>query len=68
MESFNGHFKTENAFILWNQRDMTGVTKIVESRMYYYNEMRRHASLDNMAPEKFLKEIGVSRLFENVPL
>lgn len=59
MESFNGHFKTENGSQLWDQRDLIGVVKVVESAMHYYNDIRRHASLDNMAPAIFLKEIGV---------
>jgi len=58
MESFNGHFKTENGSRLWDQRDLAGVVRIVESAMAYYNDIRRHASLDNMAPTTFLKEIG----------
>ena len=59
MESFNGHFKTENGSRLWDQRNLAGVVKVVESAMHYYNDIRRHASLDNTAPAIFLKEIGV---------
>jgi len=59
MESFNGHFKAENRSRLWDQREMLGVVKVVESAMCYYNDIRRHASLDNMAPAVFLKEIGI---------
>ena len=59
MESFNGHFKAENGSRLWDQRDLAGVVRVVESAMSYYNDIRRHASLDNMAPAVFLKEIGV---------
>jgi transposase InsO family protein len=58
MESFNGHFKAENGSRLWDQRNLAGVVKVVESAMHYYNDIRRHASLDNMAPTEFLKEIG----------
>jgi len=59
MESFNGHFKAENGSRLWDQRNLAGVVKVVESAMHYYNDIRRHASLDNTAPAVFLKEIGV---------
>lgn len=59
MESFNGHFKAENHSILWEQRDMKGVIKVVESRMWYYNDIRRHASLDNLAPSRYLIKLGV---------
>ena len=58
MESFNGHFKAENGSRLWDQRNLAGVVRVVESAMSYYNDIRRHASLDNMAPATFLKEIG----------
>jgi putative transposase len=60
MESFNGHFKTENRSILWEQKDLKGVIKVVESRLWYYNDIRRHASLDNIAPARFLKNIGIN--------
>ena len=59
MEFFNGHFKAENGSRLWDQRNLVGVVKVVESAMHYYNDIRRHASLDNTAPAVFLKEIGV---------
>ena len=58
MESFNGHFKAENGSRLWDQRNLAGVGRVVESAMSYYNDIRRHASLDNMASTLFLKEIG----------
>jgi len=59
MESFIGHFKQENAGILWEQTDLLGVVRVVESRMLYYNDIRRHASLGNIAPADFLKQHGV---------
>ena len=59
MESFNGHFKAEWGSRLWDQKDLAGVIRVVESAMPYYNDIRRHASLDNMAPTIFLKEIGI---------
>lgn len=59
MESFNSHFKAEYRSRLWDQRNLAGVVRVVESAMPYYNDIRRHASLDNMAPAIFLKEIGI---------
>jgi putative transposase len=59
MESFNGHFKEENAAILWEQRDLISVIRVVESRMLYYNDIRRHASLGNISPLVFLKKHGL---------
>ena len=59
MESFNGHFKTENVSILWEQKTMAGLIRVVESRMYYYNHIRRHASLGNLSPANFLRNNGI---------
>jgi transposase InsO family protein len=58
MESFNGHFKEENSSILWEQRDLRGVIRVVQSRIVYYNDIRRHASLGNVSPANFLRENG----------
>ena len=58
IESFNGHFKEENASIIWEQKDLIGVNRVVRSRMVYYNKIRRHASLGNISPVAFLKKHG----------
>jgi putative transposase len=58
MESFNSHFKAENASILWEQRDLAGVIRVVERRMLYYNDIRRHASVGNVSPAQFLRKHG----------
>lgn len=58
MESFNSHFKTENSSRLWDQRDLPGVIRVVQSGMVYYNDIRRHASLDNVSPAEFLRKHG----------
>ena len=58
MESFNSHFKAENGSILWEQRDLLGVIRVVERRMLYYNDIRRHASLGNVSPAQFLRKHG----------
>ena len=60
MESFNGHFKAENASILWEQKGLMGVIKVVERGMWYYNDIRRHASLDNLAPSRYLRNNGIN--------
>ena len=58
IESFNGHFKEENASIIWEQKDLIGVKRVVRSRIGYYNKSRRHASLGNISPVAFLKKHG----------
>jgi len=59
MESFNSHFKVENDSVLWDQKDLAGVIRVVEIRMRYYNDIRRHASLDNVSPADYLEKLGV---------
>lgn len=59
MESFNGHFKGENESIFWEQKDIKGVIKVVETRMRYYNDIRRHESLGQISPESFLIKHGI---------
>jgi len=33
-----------------NLQDMVGVVQVVERRIYYYNDIRRHESLGNISP------------------
>lgn len=58
MESFNGKFKSENRLMFWEQEDLESLKKIVDERVKYYNRVRRHSSLNNKAPLKYLKEKG----------
>jgi putative transposase len=58
IESFNGHFKPENASVFWETRSLVEMRTVVQRRIDYYNAIRRHAALGNMAPEAYLKEHG----------
>jgi transposase InsO family protein len=58
MESFNGHFNAENSSRLWDQRDLAGVIRVVQSGLLYYSDIRRHASLGNASPADFLRQHG----------
>ena len=58
MESFNSHFKVENASIFWEQPDLNSLIRVVQRRLLYYNDIRRHASLGNVSPAQFLKQHG----------
>jgi len=58
MESFNSHFKAENSSRLWDQPDLAGVIRVVQSGLLYYNDIRRHASLGNVSPAEFLRQHG----------
>ncbi len=56
MESFNGRFKTENRSLFREAESLEELTKIVNERMKYYNEERRHSALGNQAPLDWLKK------------
>lgn len=54
MESFNGHFKTENRSLLLDAETFTELASVVRERMDYYNRERRHSTLGNQAPKVFV--------------
>ncbi|MHA1360607.1 MAG: integrase core domain-containing protein [Candidatus Helarchaeota archaeon] len=58
MESFIGRFKVENRLLFWEQEDLRSLEKIVNSRVRYYNQSRRHSALGNKSPLKYLREKG----------
>ena len=58
MESFNGRFKVENGLIFWELDDITELKKAVDKRIRYYNFFRRHSTLGNKSPIKYLKGKG----------
>jgi len=58
MESFNGRFKVENGLIFWELDDITELKKAVDKRIRYYNFVRRHSTLGNKSPIKYLKGKG----------
>ncbi|MFO8183745.1 MAG: IS3 family transposase [Candidatus Aegiribacteria sp.] len=55
MESFNGRFKTENRSLISEAKTFEELFEIVNDRMRYYNEERRHSTLGNQAPLVWLK-------------
>jgi len=58
MESFNGRFKSENRLLFWEQDDLASLKKVVRQRIRNYNHVRRHSTLGNKAPIRYLKEKG----------
>ena len=54
IESFWGRFKTENADLLLTCDTLSEVETVVEDRLVYYNEARRHSSLDYKRPMEVL--------------
>lgn len=56
MESFISRFKTENRSLLLDAPTIEMLAKVVNVRMHYYNDVRRHSALGNQPPRKFLEQ------------
>jgi len=54
MESFNARFKGENADLFLNARNIWELRRVVNERMEYYNETRRHSALGYMSPLNYI--------------
>jgi len=55
-ESFISHFKMENKSLFLETRSFKELKGIVENRINYYNEERRHQSLGYLTPREHLKK------------
>lgn len=55
MEAFISRFKNENRSLLLDAPTIEVLKQVVNVRMHYYNEVRRHSVLENEPPWKFLK-------------
>jgi putative transposase len=56
IESFNGRFKTENRSLFLDAQNLNELHKIVEERIEYYNQERRHSSIDYLSPAMYLQK------------
>ncbi len=56
MESFFGRFKTENDDLFQEALTLSDLQTIVAERIVYYNQVRRHSSLDYVSPLDFLQQ------------
>jgi len=56
MESFNGHFKCPNKSLFCEAESLDELKVIVEDRINYWNNRRRHASLQNRIPIEYIEE------------
>jgi len=54
IESFWGRFKTENRDLLWEAETLKEVSAIIDDKMPYYNEVRRHSARAYKSPEEVL--------------
>ncbi len=57
MESFIGRFKVENRSLLLDAGSLDELKAVVEARIWYYNQERRHSSLGNRAPLAFIEDL-----------
>jgi putative transposase len=55
MESFISRFKNENRSLLLDAPTVEVLAKVVNERMDYYNDVRRHSALSNQPPRKSLE-------------
>ena len=55
MEAFISRFKNENRSLLLDAPTIEALERVVNVRMCYYNEVRRHSALDNQPPRKGLE-------------
>lgn len=55
MESFNGRFKEETHSLLLEAQTMDELIEVVNERIRYYNEARRHSSTDYLPPLVFIE-------------
>ncbi|MBS3792725.1 DDE-type integrase/transposase/recombinase [Candidatus Bipolaricaulota bacterium] len=56
MESFNGHFKCPNKSLFCEAESLEELRVIVEDQVNYWNNRRRHASLQNRIPIEYIEE------------
>jgi transposase InsO family protein len=55
MESFNGHFKADGHSLFLGAQTLFELTAVVGQRMRYYNVERRHSSISQVPPLRFIQ-------------
>ena len=55
MESFNGHFKADGHSLFLGAQTLPELTSVVGQRMRYYNVERRHSSINQVPPLRFIQ-------------
>ena len=55
MESFSGRLKDGWADVFTATQSESEVVKLIKEALSYYNERRRHSSIDYLAPGGFIK-------------
>jgi putative transposase len=57
MEAFNSRFKTENRSLLLDAQTLEELQALVSERIDYYNNERRHSSIEYQAPAVFIASL-----------
>lgn len=57
MESFWGRFKTENRQSFSQAQTEKELDDLVSQQIIYYNQKRRHSSLQNISPDNYIKNL-----------
>jgi len=57
IESFNGRFKEENHSLLSEAQTMDELIEVVNERIQYYNEARRHSSIGYLPPLTYIERV-----------
>ena len=55
MESFNSRFKGKNADLFADARSIWELRRMINERMEYYNEKRKHSALGYVSPLSYIK-------------
>jgi putative transposase len=61
MESFFGRFKTENSSLFLDAETVEELIQVVGRRIRYYNWERRHSTLGNQAPMRYVKSLNMTK-------
>ncbi|MBS3788595.1 integrase core domain-containing protein [Candidatus Bipolaricaulota bacterium] len=56
MESFTGHFKCPHKSLFCEAESLEELRVIVEDRINYWNNRRKHASLQNRIPIEYIEQ------------
>ena len=59
IESFWAHFKGENKSLSIEAETLEELCEVIDRQMAYYNERRRHSSLDYRSPMEYLQSQGI---------
>jgi putative transposase len=59
MESFFSRFKSENHSLFYGCAELEELVGMVSKRIKYYNVERRHSSLGNISPLKYLEKMNL---------